>query len=146
MTTSIERTEAGTGASLETLVDRLMDAVLGTADGPVPSAARTIHDARRLRQAGDCHGALAVLSDIDIGAASEREARWAQSEWITLARRTFGGGDAMVYRQGTGRAAVVLPAGRGRVTVAAAVGFRWRPGRRFSRRSLRGLRPLAGVA
>ena len=54
-----------------------------------PSVARSVHEARRLRQAGDIDGALEV---------------------------------------------------------AAVLGLRWEPGKLVSRRSLRGLKPLAGGA
>ena len=53
--------------SLEELVDQLMAALkFGDDDGTAErSAARTIHEARRLRQAGDVDGALAVLAEVD---------------------------------------------------------------------------------
>ena len=133
------------GRSLEELVERVIDAVLGeSADRPAQSAARSIHDARRLGRAGDPDGALAVLGGVDMAAATERDARWAYAEWTSLARRRFGGTGALVYSQGTGRAAVLLPGSEDRLEVAAAIGMRWRPGKVVSRRSLRGLRPLAG--
>lgn len=133
------------GRSLEELVDGVMDALLGEPEGrQAQSAARSIHDARRLSRAGDPDGALAVLGGVDVAAATERDARWAYAEWNSVARRRFGGSGALVYSQGTGRAAVLLPGSEGRLRVAAAIGMRWRPGKVVSRRSLRGLRPLAG--
>ena len=48
----------------------------------------------------------------------------------------------MVYSQGTGRAAALVPRGDGTLEVAAVLGMRWRPGKLVSERSLRGLRPL----
>ena len=48
----------------------------------------------------------------------------------------------MVYSQGTGRAAALVPLGDGTLEVAAVLGMRWRPGKVVSARSLRGLRPL----
>ena len=71
------------GRSLEELVDRVMDALLGEKIAePAPSVARSVHDARRLRRAGDLDGALAVLGGVDTGRATEKEARWAFSEWM----------------------------------------------------------------
>ena len=108
--------------------------------------ARSIHEARRLRQAGDVDGALGVLAGADMGKAEQRQVRWAFSEWKGLVRRRFGGLGALVYSQGTGRAAALVPHGDGTLEVAAVLGMRWRPGKVVSERSLRGLRPLAGGA
>ena len=135
--------------SLEELVDQLF-AAMGFTDEPEAvveqSATRSIHEARRLRQAGDVDSALGVLETVDAGKATPREARWAFSEWSQLVKRRFGVG-ALVYSQGTGRAAALVPQGDGgTLEVAAVLGMRWRPGKRVSRRSLRGLRPLAGGA
>ena len=135
--------------SLEELVDQLF-AAMGFTDGPETaeqSATRSIHEARRLRQAGDVDSALGVLGSVDAGKATPREARWAFSEWSQLVRRRFGSRDALVYSQGTGRAAALVPHGDGgTLEVAAVLGMRWRPGKLVSRRSLRGLKPLAGGA
>ena len=135
--------------SLEELVDQLF-AAMGFKDGTETQAVehsptRSIHEARRLRQAGDVDTALAVLAGVDAAKAAPREARWAFAEWKQLVKRRFGGG-ALVYSQGTGRAAAVVPRGDGALEVAAVLGMRWRPGKVVSRRSLRGLRPLAGGA
>ena len=149
--------------SLEELVDQLL-AAMGFTDEPEmaepsaatqtastetpaePSAVRSIHEARRLRQAGDVDTALAVLAGVDSAKAAPREARWAFAEWKQLVRRRFGGLGALVYSQGTGRAAAVVPRDDGALEVAAVLGMRWRPGKVVSRRSLRGLRPLTGGA
>ena len=110
-------------------------------------AVRSIHEARRLRQSGDVDGALAVLAGVDAAQVETREARWAFSEWTQLVKRRFGDRDALVYSQGTGRAAALVPTGDGgTLEVAAVLGMRWRPGKVVSGRSLRGLRPLAGGA
>ena len=139
----------GPRRSLEELVDQLL-AAMGFTDEPEtpaePSAVRSIHEARRLRQAGDVDTALAVLAGVDSAKAAPREARWAFAEWKQLVRRRFGGLGALVYSQGTGRAAAVVPRDDGALEVAAVLGMRWRPGKVVSRRSLRGLRPLAGGA
>ncbi len=110
------------------------------------SATRSIHEARRLRQAGDVDTALAVLGGVDVAEATQRDVLWAFSEWKGLVKRRFGGRGVLVYTQGEGRAAALLPHGAGTVEVAAVLGMRWRPGRVVSRRSLRGLRPLAAGA
>ena len=131
--------------SLEELVDNLIDALFTAnmeAERTEQAPARSIHEARRLRQAGDVDSALAVLRDVDAGKATPREARWAFSEWKGLVRRRFGDRDAVLYSQGTGRAAALVPHGDGTLEVAAVLGMRWRPGKVVSGRSLRGLRPL----
>ena len=132
--------------SLEELVDRLFEAMgfgaeMQTAE---QSATRTIHESRRLRQAGDVDGALAALRNVNVGRATHREVRWAFSEWKGLVRRRFGDRDAVLYSQGEGRVAALVPQGNGGGTleVAAVLGMRWRPGQVVSERSLRGLRPL----
>ena len=132
--------------SLEELVDQLF-AAMGFADETEvetveTTPTRSIHEARRLRQAGDVDGALGVLGGADMGKAEPRQARWAFSEWKGLVRRRFGGLGALVYSQGTGRAAALVPHGDGTLEVAAVLGMRWRPGKVVSERSLRGLRPL----
>ena len=135
--------------SLEELVDQVF-AAMGLTDEtetPEQSATRSIHEARRLRQSGDVDTALAVLGDVDMGKATPRETRWAFSEWKQMVRRRFAGREALVYSQGTGRAAAVTPQGDGgTVEVLAVLGMRWRPGKVVSGRSLRGLRPLTGGA
>ena len=136
--------------SLEELVDQLI-AAMGfneeseTAAEP-QSATRSIHEARRLRQAGDVDTALSVLAGVDAAKATPRETRWAFSEWTQLLKRRFGNRGAMVYSQGAGRAAALVPHGDGTLETVAVLGMRWRPGKVVSERSLRGLRPLAGGA
>ena len=133
--------------SLEDLVDRLM-AAMGFKDETEtaePSATRSIHEARRLRQAGDVDKALAIFAGMDMGKATPREVRWAFSEWKSLVKRRFGVRDPAVYSQGAGRAAALVPNGDGTLEVDAVLGMRWRPGKVVSARSLRGLRPLGGA-
>ena len=144
-------TIGGTGTrprpSLEELVDRLMAALFRAepetaVQTATPSVARSVHEARRLRQAGDIDGALAVFAGVDAAQAETREARWAYAEWTDLVRRRSGGGNVLVYSQGTGRAAALVPRDDGSLEVAAVLGMRWEPGKLVSRRSLRGLKPL----
>ena len=136
--------------SLEELVDQLF-AAMGFRDDSAETAepqtaTRSIHEARRLRQAGDVDTALAVLGSIDTARAEPRQVRWAFSEWKGLVRRRFGDRGAVLYSQGAGRASALVPQGDGTMEVAAVLGMRWRPGKVVSERSLRGLRPLAGGA
>ena len=82
--------------SLEELVDRLIDALFkDETETAEPSAPRSIHEARRLRQAGDVDGALATFAGMDVGKATPREVWWAFSEWRKL-------GDAAVRGPGSG--------------------------------------------
>ncbi len=133
------------GRSLEELVDRVFDALLGAAPATgQQSLARRVHEARRLRQQGDLDGALALLAGVNLKGAGEREVRWAYGEWLGIARRRYAGrADALVYSPGTGRAAVLAPHPGGALEALAVLGMRWPVGRLVSRRSLRGLRPLA---
>ena len=136
--------------SLEELVDRLMDALFTTMEPEThtaePSAARSIHEARRLRQAGEIDGALAVLTDVDTAKAETNQARWAFAEWKQLVKRRYGDRYPVIYSQGTGKASALVPKGDGTLEVVAVLGMRWRPGKVVSERSLRGLRPLTGGA
>ena len=128
--------------SLEELVDRLFQAMFG-AETETPSVAKSVHEARRLRQAGDIEDALAVFAGMDTTKAEPHQARWAFSEWTDLVRRRFGVRDPAVYSQGAGRAAALVSTGHGGILeVVSALGMRWRPGKVVSARSLRGLRPL----
>ena len=135
--------------SLEELVDRLIAALFKEEEPEAeqatetPSVAKSLHEARRLRQAGDVDRALAALAGTDTARAETREARWAYAEWTDLVRRRFGDRGALVYSQGAGLAAALVPRGDGTLEVAAVLGMRWEPGKAVSRRSLRGLRPLA---
>ena len=108
--------------------------------------ARSVHEARRLRQAGDIDGALAVLAGVNAATATTKEARWAHAEWLDLAKRCFGDRGGLVYSQGTGQAAALVPTADGALEVAAVLGMRWEPGKVVSRRSLWGLRALKGGA
>ena len=131
------------GRSLEELVDRVFEALLGAAPEPAPNIARGVHEARRLRQAGDLDGALAVLAGVDLTGATNEEARWAYAEWLDVVRRRYDTPDTLLYSPASGRAAVLAPHPGGALEVLAVLGMRWRPGKVVSRRSLRGLRPLA---
>ena len=148
-------TIGGTGtrprASLEELVDRLMEALFreepeSAATATTWSVARSVHEARRLRKVGDIDGALAVFGGMDAAKVETKEARWAYAEWLALVKRRFGDRHALVYSQGAGRAAALAPRGDGALEAVAVLGMRWQPGKVVSRRSLRGLKPLKGGA
>ena len=146
--TAATTTMAAPRPTLEELVDRIIDAIFGLDETILPKTlpARAIHEARRLRQAGDLDAALAVFAELDLNEAIDGEGRWAYTEFLDLARRRFRDDEAFVYRPGTGRAAVLTADAHdddGTLEVRAVLGMRWRPGKVVSRRSLRSLRPLA---
>ena len=149
MSTAVSEAGDRPGRSLEELVDRVFEALLGAAPEPATteeqSIARRVHEARRLRQQGDLDGALAVLAGADLKGATDHETRWVYGEWLGIARRRFASREgAVVYSPGAGRAAVLAPHTGGALEALAALGMRWPVGKLVSRRSLRGLRPLAG--
>ncbi len=144
--------------SLEELVDGLMNALTLAEEPPITSretpraeakpaprrrnGVQVIHEARRLRQAGDLDGALQTLRCVDLTSANTQQARWAYTEWKQLVKRRNHDTHVLVYSQGTGRAAALVPRNNGAAEVVAVLGMRWQPGKLVSRRSLRGLRPL----
>ena len=132
---------------LEELVDRLLAALFPPERDTVeraPSLAGTVHKARRLRQSGDLDGALAVFTGDDATGASDSQLRWLYGEWLDIARRRFAADNALLYSPATGRAAVLVPSDEtGTLETVAVLGMRWPLGKTVSRRSLRGLRPVA---
>ncbi len=75
-------TEVRPRRSLEELVDRVMAALFSEQPKTAPatetlSVAKSVHEARRLRQAEDVEGALAVLAGVDTTKAEPHQARWA---------------------------------------------------------------------
>ena len=135
-----------TRASLEDLVDRVIDALFGVQEEGLqeqaPTVAKSIHEARRLRQAADLDGALAVLAEVDTPNAPVRDACWAYSEWLDLVRRRFGKKGVLNYSPGAGRAAALVSRDSATLEVVAVLGMRWLPGKVVSRDSLRGLKTL----
>ena len=145
--------------SLEEHVDRLMNALNFVETPPAilhashrvettrqavrPTVASAIHEARRLRQSGDLEGALDTLAEADTVPAEPGLARWLYTEWKHLVKRKHGDTDVLVYSQGMGRAAALVPGASGVLEVLAVLGMKWQPGKLVTRRSLRGLRPLA---
>ena len=143
--TAITLESPSTTGRLEDLVDRLLAALFPPEPEPAPSLARTVHEARRLRQTGDLDGALAVLADVDVANATDAQLRWLYGEWLDITRRRFAGGGALLYSPATGKAAVLVEReGNGSaLEVAAVLGMRWPVGKAVSGLSLRGLKPLA---
>ena len=145
MTTITLDTPSTTGR-LEDLVDRLLAALFSGEPEQLiagPSVARTVHEARRLRQSGDLDGALAVFADLDTANATDGQLRWLYAEWLDIARRRFAGDKAVLYSPATGRAAALVEREDGSLATVAVLGMRWPVGKLVSRRSLRGLKPLA---
>ena len=136
-----------TTGRLEELVDRLLATLFrDEPERTAPNLARTIHEARRLRQSGDLDRALAVFHGVNTANASDSQLRWLYAEWLDIARRRFGDCSAALYSPATGRAAALVPTGCGggaTLAVAAVLGMRWPVGKTVSRRSLRGLQSLA---
>ena len=142
---------AGTTQAVEGLtgLDRLVSQVIDTLfewlrrpAGGFPIAA--VHQARRLRQAGDLDGALGSLAELDMAHVTGDQARWVYAEWLDLVRRRFPDRELLVYSPGTGRGAALTPGGNRDLEVLAVLGLRWQPGKLVSRRSLRGLKSLKG--
>ena len=147
MTTITLESPATTGR-LEELVDSLLAALFPPEPEPLevtPNLVKTVHDARRLRQSGDLDGALAAFNGVDATNASDSQLRRLYGEWLDIARRRFTGDNAALYSPATGKAAVLVPTGDGDATLqtVAVLGIRWPVGKTVSRRSLRGLKPLA---
>ncbi len=100
--------------SLEEMVEQLIETLFpAQTETAEPSATRTIHEARRLRQARDVDGALDVLTGMAMAKMTAREVRWAFSEWMGLVKLRFAGRDALLDREGVGWAAVLVPRGGG---------------------------------
>ena len=97
--------------SLEELVDRLIAALFKEEEQETASAtetasvAKSVHEARRLRQAGDVDRALAVLAGTDTTKAEPHQARWAYAEWTDLVERSVRGSGrpGLQPGRGTGR-------------------------------------------
>ncbi len=145
MTTITLDTPSTTGR-LEELVDRLLAALLSPDSeqlDPAPNLVTAVHDARRLRQSGDLDGSLAVFADVDTANATDGQLRWLYAEWLDIARRRFDGDKVVLYSPATGRAAALVEREDGSLATVAVLGMRWPVGKLVSRRSLRGLKPLA---
>ena len=95
-------------------MDRVMDALFASNhEQPQETVARRVHNARRLRKAGDLDGALAVFASVEPDTTRPNKVRWAYAEWLRLVCRTYRDRDLLVYSQGKGRAAASLPTATG---------------------------------
>ena len=94
LTNRIQGTEMTRRPSLEELVDRLIAAMFPQEEETTQTVAKSVHDARRLRQTGDLDGALAIFAGVDAG-EGERE-----GSSLGL-RRVAGPGAAQVRRPGS---------------------------------------------
>ena len=136
---------------LEELVDRLLAALLGDGtdtemgedSAPNASLVRSVHEARRLRQSADLVGALSMLAEVDATGATDGQLRWLYAEWLDIARRRFAGVETLLYSPCTGKAAALLEREDGTLETAVVLGMRWTVGKVVSKRTLRGLKPLA---
>ena len=82
-------------------MDRVMDALFASNhEQPQETVARRVHNARRLRKAGDLDGALAVFASVEPDTTRPNKVRWAYAEWLRLVRRTYRDRDLLVYSQG----------------------------------------------
>ena len=131
-------------ARLEHLVDRVLGALLPDgAEASRRAIVTIIHQARAASRAGDTDGAMAVLDELDMALAPRDLACWAYAEWLACVRRRYTSADVLLYRAGTGQAAVLKPTSEdGTLRALAVLGLRWQPGQLLSRRCLRGLKPL----
>lgn len=131
-------------ARTEELVDRLLGLVLRESVEDVRGTiTRAVHRARDARKAGDATLALEILAGLQLSAAPRDLACWAYGEWLAVARQLDLVPGALLYRAGTGQAAVLEPADDPScVRVVAALGLSWERGRVMSQRCLRGLTPL----
>ena len=128
--------------SLEELVDLLIETPLpAQTEMAEPSVTRSVHEVRRLGQAGNMDGALAAAGNVNTATTTQSEARWALSEWKRMVKRRFGDRGATFYSQGEGRVAALADRGDGTLEAVLVPGMRWQPGKVVSECSLRGLRP-----
>lgn len=131
-------------ARTEDLVDRLLGLVLRESVEDVRGTiTRAVHRARDARKSGDPSLALETLVGLKLSAAPRDLACWAYAEWLAAARQLDLAPGALLYRAGTGQAAVLEPADDPScLRVVAVLGLSWERGRVLSRRCLRGLTPL----
>jgi len=103
---------------------------------------RALADARRI-QRREPQRAAEILGALDLARLPSVLIRDVYGCWLHACRR-FGVTDAIHYSPGSGRGAVLVPDGEGRLKVVASIGLSgWTPGRTFSARALKGARPLA---
>ena len=102
----------------------------------------TLAEARRI-QRREPNRAAEILGSLDLTRMPSVLVRDVYGCWLHACRR-LGLVDAVHYSPGSGRGAVLVPDGDGRLKVVASIGLSgWTPGRSFSAKALKGARPLA---
>ncbi len=99
-------------------------------------------EARRIQRREPARAAE-ILGALDLVRMPSALVRDVYGCWLHTCRR-LGLADAVHYSPGSGRGAVLVPDGEGRLKVVASIGLSgWTPGRSFSAKALKGARPLA---
>ncbi|MBI2765437.1 MAG: hypothetical protein HYX53_05930 [Chloroflexi bacterium] len=102
----------------------------------------TLAEARRIQRREPARSAE-ILGALDLARMPSVLVRDVYGCWLHACRR-LGLTDAMHYSSGSGRGAVLVPDGEGRLKVVVSIGLSgWTPGRSFSAKALKGARPLA---
>ncbi len=103
---------------------------------------RTLAEARRIHRREPARAAE-ILGALDLARMPSILVREVYGCWLHTCRR-LGLTDAVHYSPGSGRGAILVPDGEGRLKVVAAIGLAgWTRGRSFSTKALKGARPLA---
>lgn len=99
-------------------------------------------EARRIRRR-EPNRAAEILGALDLMRMPSVLVRDVYGCWLHACRR-LGLVDAVHYSPGSGRGAILVPDGDGRLKVVVSIGLSgWTPGRSFSAKALKGARPLA---
>ena len=103
---------------------------------------RTLAEARRIHRREPARAAE-ILGALDLARMPSILVREVYGCWLHTCRR-LGLTDAVHYSPGSGRGAILVPVGEGRLKVVAAIGLAgWTRGRSCSTKALKGARPLA---
>ncbi|MCL4230945.1 MAG: hypothetical protein KJ053_05150 [Dehalococcoidia bacterium] len=103
---------------------------------------RALAEARRI-QRREPQRAAEILGALDLARLPSVLVRDVYGCWLHTCRR-LGLVDAVHYSPGSGRGAILVPDGDGRLKVVVSIGLSgWTPGRSFSAKALKGARPLA---
>ncbi|MCC6174578.1 MAG: hypothetical protein IT305_04665 [Chloroflexi bacterium] len=103
---------------------------------------RALAEARRIQRREPVRAAE-ILGALDLVRMPSVLVRDVYGCWLHVCRR-LGLTEAVHYSPGSGRGAILVPDGDGRLKVVASIGLRgWTSGRSFSAKALKGARPLA---
>ena len=103
---------------------------------------RALAEARRIQRREPARAAE-ILGALDLVRMPSVLVRDVYGCWLHACRR-LGLTDAVYYSPGSGRGAILVPDGEGRLKVVASIGLAgWAPGRSFAAKALKGARPLA---